>query len=84
MSEGLLTTLPANNKLLHIFVVELTLIASHFPLIRNGNGYHRDVTFNFYVRATAIRLEWYVENGKLVSARIGGTAVKYSEGRIFL
>ncbi|MCT6886278.1 MAG: phenazine biosynthesis protein PhzF, partial [Bartonella apis] len=31
-----------------------------------------------------LRLEWYVENGKLVSARIGGTAVKYSEGRIFL
>ncbi len=36
------------------------------------------------MRPSKLRLEWYVENGKLVSARIGGTAVKYSEGRIFL
>ena len=34
-------------------------------------------------RVSKIRLEWYVENGKLVSARIGGKAVKYAEGHIF-
>ncbi|WP_295896556.1 PhzF family phenazine biosynthesis protein [uncultured Bartonella sp.] len=35
-------------------------------------------------RVSKLRLEWYVENRKLVSARIGGNAVKYAEGRIFL
>ena len=34
-------------------------------------------------RVSKIRLEWYVENGKLFSARIGGKAVKYAEGHIF-
>lgn len=35
-------------------------------------------------RVSKLRLEWYVENRKLVSARIGGNAVKFAEGRIFL
>lgn len=35
-------------------------------------------------RTSKLRLEWYVENRKLVSSRIGGKAVKYAEGHIFL
>lgn len=35
-------------------------------------------------RASKLRLEWYVENHKLVSARIGGKAVKFAEGHILL
>ncbi|WP_297323375.1 PhzF family phenazine biosynthesis protein [uncultured Bartonella sp.] len=35
-------------------------------------------------RASKLRLEWYVEDHKLVSARIGGKAVKFAEGHMFL
>lgn len=35
-------------------------------------------------RPSRIRLEWQVENDVLTSARIGGKAVKYAEGRIFV
>lgn len=35
-------------------------------------------------RLSRIRLEWHVEKGKLVAARIGGHAVKYAEGKLYL
>lgn len=35
-------------------------------------------------RSSRLRLEWYVENHKLISARIGGEVVKSAEGHICL
>lgn len=35
-------------------------------------------------RPSRIRLEWVVENEKITTARIGGKAIKYAEGHIYL